>query len=80
MTKVNMLEAKSNLSKLVNMLETKQEDVIYLAKNGNVVVQMTLVPERPVSKRIGVAAGKFSVPYEFDSWDTEVEEMFGGGL
>ena len=80
MTKVNMLEAKSNLSKLVKMLETKQEDVIYLAKNGTAVVQMTLIPKREKEKRIGAAAGKFTVPDEFDSWDTEVEEMFGGEL
>ncbi|OUP83149.1 toxin-antitoxin system, antitoxin component, PHD family protein [Lachnoclostridium sp. An169] len=80
MRKVNMLEAKSNLSKLVNMLETKQEDVIYLAKNGTAVVQMTLIPNREEEKRIGVAAGKFTVPDEFDLWDTEVEEMFGGEL
>ena len=57
MTQINMLEAKTDLSKLVRMLETKQEDVIYLARNGTAVVQMTLIPERPVSKRIGVAEG-----------------------
>ncbi len=34
MTQVNMLEAKTELSKLVNMLETKQEEIIYLARNG----------------------------------------------
>lgn len=28
MTQVNMLDAKTNLSKLVRMLETKQEEVI----------------------------------------------------
>lgn len=34
MTQVNVLDAKTNLSKLVRMLGTKQEGVIYLAKNG----------------------------------------------
>ena len=34
LTQVNMLEAKTDLSKLVRMLETKEEDVIYLARNG----------------------------------------------
>lgn len=80
MTQINMLEAKTDLSKLVRMLETKQEDVIYLARNGTAVVQMTLIPERPVSKRIGVAEGKFKVPDEFDVWDKEIEEMFGGEI
>lgn len=80
MTQVNMLEAKTDLSKLVKMLETRQEDIIYLARNGKAVVQMTLIPKKPVSKRIGVAEGKFKVPDEFDTWDKEIEEMFGGNL
>lgn len=80
MTQVNMLEAKTDLSKLVRMLETKQEEVIYLARNGTVIAQMTLIPEKPVHKRIGIAEGKFKVPDEFDRWDKEVEEMFGGEI
>ncbi len=43
MTQVNMFEAKTDLSKLVKMLETKQEDIIYLARNGTAVAQMTLM-------------------------------------
>ena len=80
MTQVNMLEAKTELSRLVKMLETNEEEVIYLARNGTAVVQMTLIPKKPVSKRIGVAEGKFKVPDEFDAWDKEVEEMFGGDI
>lgn len=80
MTQVNMLEAKTDLSKLVKMLETKQEEVIYLARNGTAVAQMTLIPKKPDKKRIGVAEGKFKVPDEFDAWDKEVEEMFGGAI
>ncbi len=73
-----MLEAKSDLSRLVKLLESKQEEVIYLARNGKAVVQMTLIPKKPVSKRISVAEGKFKIPDEFDQWDKEVENMFGG--
>lgn len=80
MTQVNMLEAKTDLSKLVKMLETKQEEVIYLARNGTAVVQMTLIPKEPAKKRIGAAEGKFKVPDEFDAWDKEIEEMFGGEI
>ena len=76
MTQVNMLEAKTDLSKLVKLLETKQEDVIYLARNGTAVVQMTLISKKPVGKRIGVAEGKFKVPDEFEAWDKEVEEKY----
>lgn len=80
MAQVNVLEDKTDLSKLVNLLETKQEEVIYLEKNGVTVAQMTLIPKKTARKRIGVAEGKFKVPDEFDLWDKEVEEMFGGGI
>lgn len=80
MTQVNMLKAKTDLSKLVKMLETGQEEVIYLARNGTAVVQMTLIQKTPASKRIGAAEGKSKVPDDFDAWDKEIEEMFGGDL
>ena len=80
MTSVNMLKAKTDLSKLVKLLETGQEEVIYIARNGVPVVQLTLVPKKDVSKRIGVARGKFRVPDDFDTWDKEVEDMFGGEI
>lgn len=76
MTQVNMLEAKTDLSKLVRMLENGTEDVIYLARNGKAVVQMTLIPEQPATQRIGVARGAFTVPDEFDNWDQEIAGMF----
>ena len=77
MTQVNMLEAKNDLSKLVRMLENKEEDIIYIARNGKAIVQITLIPEKPAHNRIGVAEGKFKVPEDFASWDKEVEDMFG---
>lgn len=80
MTQVNMLEVKDGLPELVKMLETKQEDVIYLVRNGIAVAQMTLIPNKPVSKRIGVAEGKFRIPDQFDAWDKEIADMFGGEL
>lgn len=80
MAQVNMLEIKDDLTKLVNMLETKQEEIIYLTRNGTAVAQMTLIPQKKAQKRIGVAEGKFKVPDEFDTWDQEIEEMFGGKI
>ena len=77
MTQINMLEAKTDLSALVKMLETKQEDVIYLAMNGKAVLKITLIPKKQTQKRIGVAEGKFEIPDEFDAWDKGIEEMFG---
>lgn len=78
MRKVNMLEAKTDLSRLVRMLENGTEDVIYLARSGKPVVQMTLIPRQELVQRIGIAQGRFRVPDAFDAWDEEIEDMFGG--
>ena len=74
MIQIDISDAKTGLSKLVQMLETGQEEVIYLARNGTAVVQMTLLPKKPNGRRIGVAKGKFRIPDEFDAWDREIEE------
>lgn len=76
MTQVNMLEAKTDLSKLVRLLETRQEEVILIARNGTPVVEMKLVQESPVSKRIGIAKGRFHLPEDFSQWDSDIADMF----
>ena len=55
MIQVDILEAINDLSRLIKLLETKQEDVIYLAKDGTAVAQITLIPPKLASRRIGVA-------------------------
>lgn len=76
MVQANMLEAKTELSKLVKLLESGEEDMVYIARNNVPVVQMTLVSLPQENKRIGVAKGAFSVPDDFDDWDKEIEEAF----
>jgi antitoxin (DNA-binding transcriptional repressor) of toxin-antitoxin stability system len=76
MTQVNMLEAKSSLSKLVKDLEQHEEDVVYIARDGNPVVMMVRIPNQETASRFGIAEGQFTVPGEFDSWDEEISEMF----
>ena len=76
MLQANMLEAKTDLSKLVKMLEEGQEDVVYIARNNVPVVQMTLINMPVETQRIGVAKGAFSVPDDFEAWDEEVESLF----
>lgn len=78
MVQANMLEAKTELSKLVRLLESGQEDVVYIARNNVPIVQMTLVDLPAESKRIGAAKGRFVIPDGFDEWDGEVEDMFEG--
>jgi antitoxin (DNA-binding transcriptional repressor) of toxin-antitoxin stability system len=79
MIQVNILEAKTDLSKLIRLLETKREDYITVARNGKPVVKMTLINETPVSKRIGAGKGKFTIKGDFDADNEEIAELFMGG-
>lgn len=77
---VNILEAKTNLSNLVRLIETGKEDRIIIARYGKPVVKMVIYNETPVSKRIGVAKGKLKSPEDLDKYNDEIAEMFGGTL
>jgi prevent-host-death family protein len=62
MPKYNMLEAKTNLSKLVEAVESGKESEIILARNGRPVARIVPIGETvPVdtSKRLGIAEGQF---------------------
>ena len=76
---VNVLEAKTELSKLMRLLETQREDVVKIARNGKPVVEMKAIKNAPVSNRIGVAKGKFTVPDDFDANNDEIAAMLTGG-
>ena len=79
MMQVNILEAKTEFSKLIRLLETKKEDFITVARNGQPVVKITLINETPVSKRIGIAKGKFTIKGDFDADNKEIADMLMGG-
>ena len=79
MIQVNILEAKTDFSKLLRLLETKKEDYITVARHGKPVVKITLINETPVSNRIGVAKGKFTVTGDFDADNGEISDMLTGG-
>ena len=63
---VNILEAKTNLSNLVRMIETGKEESVIIARYGKPVVKMTIYNDAPVSKRIGIAKGKLKSPENID--------------
>ena len=79
MIQVNILEAKTDFSKIIRLLETKREGYITVARNGKPVVKITLINETPVSKRIGVGKGKFSVKGDFEADNSEIADMLTGG-
>ena len=79
MLQVNILEAKTDFSKLIRLLETRREDYITVARNGKPVVKITLINETPVSKRIGAGKGKFTVIGSFDADNREIADLLTGG-
>lgn len=66
MPQVNMLEAKTKLSKLVEAVETGKEQEIVLARNGRPVARIVPLeaPAVDTSKRLGIAEGEFEFDYE----------------
>lgn len=74
---VNMLEAKSNLSRLVEAVESGAETDIVIARNGRPAAR--LVPLKPATgKRIGVAKGKFKAPDDLDAENEAIAALFQG--
>lgn len=75
---VNMLEAKSSLSRLVEAIEQGREPEIVIARNGRPAAKLVAVEVVPTGKRIGVAKGKFEVPDDIDRENDEVARLFMG--
>ena len=74
---VNILEAKTEFSRLVRLLETGREDSIIVARYGKPVVKMTVFKGNSTKKRIGVAKGQLKAPQDLDSSNSEISELFG---
>lgn len=77
---VNILEAKTNLSNLVRLIETGQEDSIVIARYGKPVVKMVVYKDVSAAKRIGAAKGKLPSPVDLDRDNAEIVALFGGTL
>ena len=78
MQTVNMLQAKSSLSRLVEAVEQGQEREIVIARNGRPVAKLVPMDTAPSGKRIGVAKGLFVVPDSIDAHNDEVAKLFMG--
>ena len=73
---VNMLEAKTNLSRLVQRAVAGED--VYIARNGQPVAQIITVAKQRT--QIGVAEGRYVFPddfdQQFDELDTDIAAMF----
>ena len=80
MKTVNIHEAKTHLSKLVE--EASNGEPFVIAKAGKPMVKVVALnaPTGTEVKRLGFLAGQIAVPDDFDRMgEEEIEGMFGGG-
>ena len=81
MSIVNMLEAKTTLSKLVDQVESGMEPEIIIARNGKPAAKLVRIGTKPMpEKRIGIAKGAFSVPDDIDVDNATVSALFSGAI
>lgn len=76
---VNMLQAKSSLSRLVEDIEMGRESEIIIARNGRPAAKLVpLDSGNARGPRLGVAKGLFEVPDSIDEMNDEVAKLFLG--
>jgi len=78
MPTVNMLEAKSNLSRLVEAVESGAEAEIIIARNGRPAARLVAIKAAPTGRRVGVAKGRFTVPEDIDADAASITALFTG--
>ena len=78
MLPVNMFQAKSSLSRLVEAIEQGSEREIIIARNGKPAAKLVPIDAPAPGQRIGVAKGKFQVPDDIDTHNQEVADLFLG--
>jgi prevent-host-death family protein len=80
MRTVNIHEAKTHLSRLVDRAAQGEEFII--AKAGKPLVKVVPLDTRDTAtpRRLGFLEGEFNVPDDFDSMGREeIERLFGAG-
>ena len=76
---INIHEAKTNLSKLIE--KAVQGESFIIAKAGKPLVKVTRLqaPEPAQVKRLGFMQGQLSVPEDFDRMGSaDIEQLFEG--
>lgn len=76
MITVNIHEAKTQLSKLVERASKGESFII--AKAGKPMVKVVPIEAKKKLKRIGFLKGKIKMPADFDRMDKQIERLFYG--
>jgi prevent-host-death family protein len=73
--KINIHEAKTNLSRLLVRVELGEE--IILARGGKPVARLVPMDRKSEKRRLGSAAGEFQTPDDFNApLPPEIEDTF----
>lgn len=74
---VNVHEAKTHLSRLLERVAMGEEVVI--AKAGIPIAKLVPLKNTPKKRVFGCAKGDFTVPEDFDKSDPDIEDLFYNG-
>jgi antitoxin (DNA-binding transcriptional repressor) of toxin-antitoxin stability system len=78
MVTVNIHEAKTQLSKLVD--QAVKGEAFVIAKAGKPLVKVAVLDAPAVPQRLGFLAGEIAVPEDFDRMgEAEIAALFGSG-
>ena len=77
MTTVNMLEAKTHLSRLAEAVDSGQEAEVVIARNGHPVARLVPYSRPKPASLVGIARGKFRFDQGvFDDADDQIATLF----
>ncbi len=78
MVTVNIHQAKTHLSKLVD--QAAKGEAFVIAKAGKPLVRVSALEAPVAPRRLGFLEGTIAVPKDFDRMgQAEIEALFGGG-
>lgn len=78
MEKINIYDAKTNLSKLIQEVARTGEPVV-IAKNGHALVKVVAYREEKPKRKLGFLQGRGRVPDNFDELNAaDIQDMFEG--
>jgi prevent-host-death family protein len=76
MSRVNMLEAKTHLSRLVDAVESGAEKEIIIARNGKPAAKLVPIDAKPAGKRLGLLEGQFPMMTQ-EEFDADNKAIWG---
>jgi len=74
---VNIHEAKTNLSKLIE--KTSKGEEVIIAKAGKPVAKLSSYKKKLKPRKFGLWKGKVWIPDDFDDEDEEINKLFYEG-